>query len=749
MLLRLEKTSTRAAGVHAMRTLMVSNRLPVTIERSASGVRMSLSSGGMATGLRGLHERKGWWWIGWPGSLRDLDDADRVQVEAQLGEQRTVPVWLARSDVTGYYERIANGVLWPLFHYLPEQLPLEISDWETYVRVNGRFADAVAHVHQPGDRVWVHDYHLMLVPEMLRERLPDARIGFFLHVPFPTSEVFRILPFRERLLEGLLGADLIGFHTAAYARHFVASLLRLLGLAARVDRVQVADREVRIGVFPMGIDAACWERRAQTPEITRDVAKLRDTDGCAVILGIDRLDYTKGIPRRLLAFEHLLTRHPSLRERVRLVQLAVPSRIHVKAYRDFRAHIEGLVGRVNGRFGTARWMPIHYLHRSLDQDEIVALYRAADVMVVTPVRDGMNLVAKEFIACRADGDGVLVLSEFTGAAAELAEALHVNPYDIEHTAAVLHRALKLPKDERRNRMEALRRRVLSYDVDRWATSFLGALDQASAQSHPASVAMTDAAGLARIVAALRKAPGHLLLLDYDGTLVPFASVPELAAPDTPLLRLLGRLAQRTNTAVHLVSGRSRATLERWFGALPVWLHAEHGFWSRSPAGVWKEAAAPNLEWMERARSILEDFRARTPGSLIEQKTAALAWHYRMADVEFGLHQANELRLHLRELLSNEPVEILPGEKVIELRPHGVHKGRIVEQALRDLTPGTLVLAMGDDRTDEDMFAALPPDAIAVHVGPAASRAGVRLRGWQAARQLLEQLLPVAEGGNAA
>jgi trehalose 6-phosphate synthase/phosphatase len=614
-----------------------------------------------------------------------------------------------------------------------------ITGWEAYEQVNARFADAVARQYRPGDRIWVHDYQLMLVPDMLRAKIPDARIGFFLHIPFPASEVFRTLPFRERLLRGLLGADLVGFHTAAYARHFLTSLLRLLGLAAHVDRVQVGDREVTIGVFPMGVAADQWGDLAGASEVAQAMERLRGSDGCRLLVGIDRLDYTKGIPRRLLAFERLLETHPELHEHVRLIQLAVPSRTGVAAYREYRKSIEGLVGKVNGRFGTARWAPVHYMHRSIEQHEVVALYRAADVMVVTPLRDGMNLVAKEFVASRTDEGGVLVLSELTGAASELAEALQVNPYDVDHTAETLHRALTLPDDERQERMRALRRRVLSFDVHRWAETFLRALDDAGEKSRPAGVAMTPADDLAHLVATLRAAPVLVLLLDYDGTLVPFAGVPELAIPDPPLRELLERLAQRPNTTVHMVSGRLRATLERWFGPLPLWLHAEHGFWTRSPGGTWQASSTPPQTWRERAAAILEDFRARTPGSLIEQKTAALTWHYRMADPEFGPHQANELRLHLADLLSNEPVEILPGDKVIELRPHGMHKGRVVDAAVRVAPKNAVFLAMGDDRTDEDLFAALPPNGFAVHVGPSTSRAAVRVVDWQAARALLEQL----------
>ncbi|HLK10017.1 MAG TPA: bifunctional alpha,alpha-trehalose-phosphate synthase (UDP-forming)/trehalose-phosphatase [Candidatus Binatia bacterium] len=722
------------------RLLLVANRLPVTVAPGgAQGPLVRRSTGGVATGLRSLHERSGGLWIGWPGRA-DVEPPARAALERRLAELRTVPVWLDPGEARRFYEGFANGVLWPLFHYLLDPMPLHVQGWDAYERVNARFADAVAAHHRPGDLVWVHDYQLMLVPRLVRERLPQARIGYFLHVPFPASEVFRILPARDRLLEGVLGADLIGFHTAAYMRHFASSLLRVLGLATDVDRVEIEGRTVRLGVFPMGIDPARFAALAEDARVAAEVRALRAPGDAALLVGIDRLDYTKGIPRRLLAFEVLLRDHPNLRGRVRLVQVAVPSRTNVGAYQDFRRQVDEMVGRLNGAFGTPRWVPVHYVYRGISERELVALYRAADVMLVTPVRDGMNLVAKEFVAARTDGDGVLVLSEFAGAAAELAEAVLVNPYDVDATADALRRALGLSEDERRARVQALRKRVVRYDVHHWARSFLEALEDASAHRATSTPAATAAGHVARLVGRMRAAERLVLLLDYDGTLVPFAGVPDLATPDEALLSLLRALAARPRTEVHVVSGRSRETMERWLGALPVGLHAEHGFWSRRPGGLWTAPPVPTMEWRERVLAILEHFAARTPGSLVEEKTVSLAWHYRMTEPEFGTRQANELRLHLTELLSNAPVEILPGEKVVEVRPHGMHKGAIVAPILAQASPGTLAVAVGDDRTDEDLFAALPPGALAIHVGPAASRASVRLGGVAEVRRLLRAVV---------
>ena len=725
------------------RVLIVANRLPVTVTPNETGVDVQKSTGGLATGLLRPHEQSGGLWIGWSGAPDDeLSPEHRAELNRQLADMRLVSVPLTGEEVARYYEGFSNGVLWPLFHYLLDQIPLYVQDWEPYAEVNERFAEAVAEQYRPGDLIWVHDYQLLLVPELLRRRLPDARIGFFLHIPFPSEELFRTLPERDHLLRGLLGADLVGFHTPAYLRHFAASLTQILGLTVDIDRVQLTNREVRLGVFPMGVDAESFSAMAQEPGIDAEVRALKGDGHLQLLVGVDRLDYTKGIPRRLLSFERMLERHPELRERVRLVQVAVPSRTNVEAYQEFRSLVDGLVGRINGAFGTPRWVPVHYIYRGLAERELVALYRAADVMVVTPLRDGMNLVAKEFIASRTDGDGVLVLSEFAGASWELPEAVQVNPYDVETTAESLYRALVMDEEERRRRLGPLRARVASYDVHRWAATFLEQLE-AITRRPPESQRAPAGSQAARkeLAERLGEREDLLALLDYDGTLVPYTATPELARPDAPLLELLAALASRPHTEVHVVSGRARETLEHWLGALPISLHAEHGFWSRMPGQTdWTPAGDTGTVWREPALAILRDITARTPGSIIEAKSVALAWHYRMADQESGARRANELRLHLSQLLSNQPVEILAGHKVVEIRPYGIHKGRIIPPLPPERLASTVVLAMGDDRTDEDLFAALPPEAISIKVGPGPTHARFRIDGVHAARSFLQSLV---------
>jgi len=726
------------------RLLLVSNRLPVTARLERGAVIVDRSVGGLATGLRGVHADPDSLWIGWPGDTSRFTDSQRVELERTLDRMRVRSVPLSPGEVNAYYDGFANGVLWPLFHYLLDRVPLEATSWEAYARVNARFADITAEEARAGDTAWVHDYQLCLVPALLRQRRPALRIGFFLHIPFPAAEVFRTLAWRETILEGLLGADVIGFHTAAYRRHFEDAVALVLGHRSKqafapddsgAHSLRVGGRWVRLVVAPMGVDAVGIARSAASVAVNAAAAALR-TPGTALLLGIDRLDYTKGLPRRMLAFERLLEREPALRGTTRLLQIAVPSRERLDAYRQMRRKVEELVGRINGLHTYGSIVPIHYVYRALSEEEVVAHYRAAQVLLVTPLRDGMNLVAKEFVAARTDLDGVLLLSELAGAADELDAAVRVNPYDISGTATAMARALTMPAPERRARMSALRATVGAGDVQAWATAFLAHLAATPGCVGPA--APSPVRRIDDVLATLGAAPRRVLLLDYDGTLVPFAPRPSLAAPDAALLTLLRRLASLPGTAVHLVSGRRRADLEGWFGSLPLGLHAEHGLWSRWPGeATWTMRAVPSDEWKGVVRPTLEAWAERLPGAAIEEKTASLAFHYR----ESGLTEPpEELRRAADEYARWLPVDVLPGNRVLELRARGTSKGSVAT-ALRER--GELegvILALGDDTTDIDLFAALPPDAHTVQVGEVPLPARHRVDGVEAARALLERLL---------
>ena len=427
----------------------------------------------------------------------------------------------------------------------------------------------------------------------------------------------------------------------------------------------------------------------------------------------------------------MLERRPDLRGKLRMVQVAVPSRENVGAYGDFRARVEQTVGAINGRFSTLGNVVIHYLYRGLPQAQLLSLYRAAAVMLVTPLRDGMNLVAKEFTAARTDGDGVLVLSEFAGAAEEMPEALLVNPFDIDGMADAIEQALAMPEAERRARMTQLNARVTHFDVHRWADNFLEALaeDGAVIRHEPPPLLPAE------VVRAVGEAKRLVVLLDYDGTLVRFAPRPELAAPDPELLALLADLAKRPGCSLHIVSGRPHQDLERWFGELPISLHAEHGLFTRVE-GDWQARGSLPEDLRAKVRATLERVVEFTPGSRVEEKAVGFAWHYRQAEPEHGASQARELRLHLRELLIGTPLEVLPGDKVVEVRLRGVHKGVVLRGLIG---PGDLALAIGDDRTDEDLFTALPEDAITVRVGRSPSAARYHLPDVMAVRAMLRTL----------
>jgi trehalose 6-phosphate synthase/phosphatase len=457
--------------------ILVSNRLPVTVRQDGGVMSLQQSGGGLATGLRGAHERRGGVWIGWPGDVAGTQN--RATVDRQLEKISAVAVYLTRREQKAFYEDFSNAAIWPVFHDLIEQLPQDILGWDTYQAVNRKFADAVLANYQKGDVIWVNDYHLMLVPQMVREALPGAIIGFFLHIPFPPPEVFRVLPPRQELLTGLLGADLIGFHTKTYADSFLAAAGPLLAVRTTSTGLRIGRRNIRVGAFPMGIDAEAWQKRARSTAVAKEVlALMQDAGKRKIILGIDRMDYTKGLPRRIHAIERLLQSDPSLASKTRFIQVAFPSRERIESYAGLRRQLNEAVGRINATFGSPRSVPVHLVQRSFSDDEVSALYSAADVMLVTPLRDGMNLVAKEYVASRLHDDGVLVLSEFAGAADELKDAILVNPYNTESVMDAIKAAIAMPLEEQFERMTRLRENVLKKDIHYWTETFLSELTQA-------------------------------------------------------------------------------------------------------------------------------------------------------------------------------------------------------------------------------------------------------------------------------
>ena len=726
------------------RTLLVSNRLPTKARRAADGLTFSPSEGGLATGLNAVFRTGGNLWIGWPGiSLENEAEADVIR--EHLLRDHMAPVFLTAQEVHDYYEGFSNETLWPIFHYFLQYAVFETRYWEAYVAVNRKFAEAVLAHAGPDDTIWVHDYQLLLLPAMLREALPKASIGFFLHIPFPSVELFQLLPWRNELLRGMLGADLIGFHTFGYARHFLAAATTLLGVPTAHQRLEVDGRLVWADTMPMGIDFVHYAHAAMAPGTQAHVAAYRAAlRDARVVLTIDRLDYTKGIAQRLRAFALLLERFPEWRGHVSLIMVVVPSRDQVPHYRALKTEVDELVGNINARYRSMNWNPIHYFYRAMPPDELSALYALADVALVTPLRDGMNLVAKEYLASCTDGRGVLVLSEQAGAARELADALLINPVDLPGMTAALDRALRMPPEEQRQRLRTLRAMVRRYNVHHWTDLFLNRLTYCKMKQDALASDALDAPEITRLQNEWATGRDRLLLLDYDGTLMPFDPDPQRVAPDEELLALLAGLAAQPATRVVIISGRDRATLQEWLGHLPLAFVAEHGVWQRGPEGEWRLPQPLRSDWKHEVYPVLDLFVRRTPGSFVEEKDYSLVWHWRGADEALGRERARELVSHLSFFIASTDLQLLEGNHVIEVKNAGVDKGTAVARFLQDAHPD-FILAFGDDRTDEDTFRALPPPAWTVKVGgAAASQARFYVPAPADVRTVLRALLAAGE-----
>ena len=732
------------------RLFLVSNRLPITMQSTDNGLQVQLSAGGLATGLAGLHKESGGAWIGWPG-MTTSDGQLTAEMHNALAAQDLVGVGLTEDEHLRYYQNLSNQCIWPLFHYFKERMHYTEADWEQYVAINRRFADTVLAQVGDHDTVFVQDFHLMLLPRMLREARPDLRIGFFLHIPFPSSELYRIFPKREELLRGVLGADLIAFHTMGYVRHFRSSVAHVLGIETRTTRILTEGREVQLMAQPLAIDAHLWEpgEAEQEQKIEDYQAYLKEMAGDRrIILGVERLDYTKGIPERMLAFRDLLADDPSIVDRVMMIQIAVPSRAEVSDYTELKDEVDRLAGSINGEFGRPGLQPLHYLYQSVPPHQLRALYRSADVALVTPLRDGLNLVAKEFVASRLEDDGVLLLGESTGAAWELGEALRVNPFDTRDLARQLKSALAMPHEEQVRRMKPMRARIGALDVEGWARNCLDAI-QVSHKESPAPNDL-DEQRLAELSQTWQEshAEGNAIFLDYDGTLREFTAAPLDAKPTPAIHELLERLVQDQQVQPWVVSGRSADLLAEWVGPTGVGLVAEHGAFLRPPG---ETEFVPlfdsgDLHWMEEALSILEEFTAHVPGSRIERKNVGIAWHYREADPILGAWQAKELFQHLAEVFMDQGVQVMRGARVLEVRPAGISKGQALRRILAERsTPPGAILAAGDDHTDESMFRALSEDALTVLVGNRPSAARYRVDSPAAFRDLLTRLtsLPCA------
>ncbi|WP_268225717.1 bifunctional alpha,alpha-trehalose-phosphate synthase (UDP-forming)/trehalose-phosphatase [Sinomicrobium oceani] len=732
------------------KTIIVSNRLPLQISIHNNNLAVNPSVGGLATGMKSVHEGGESLWIGWSGLKEEELDADlKKKVEAAIAQENCAAVGLTGKDLDNFYYGFSNNTLWPMFHYFMEYTTFEGEHWESYKEVNRKFAETVLQHTDDGDTIWVHDYQLLLLPELIKKERPNTSIGFFLHIPFPSYEVFRTLPWREELLNGMLGADLLGFHTYDYERHFLSSVRRILRVDIHFNEISYQGRTLRVDSFPMGIDynkfrnAAIThykKEEAQKSDLQKRLdAHLQSAPGAKMILSIDRLDYTKGIPNRLRAFEYFLDKYPQFREKVRFILLAVPSRSNVPQYQRLKKDTDELVGRINGKFSTVSWTPIWYFYRSMPFENLIDLYTSCEVALITPVRDGMNLVAKEYIATRVDKDGVLVLSEMAGASKEMNEALLINPNNFEQIADTLKKALEMPVEEQIERNTFLQQRLERYSVEKWAKEFMKAL-QATKQQHHVIVSKKITPQIKQqLFDHYKKAKRKLILLDYDGTLVNFTNIPKDARPDEELYHILDTLHEQENTDLVIISGRDRETFTKWFGDRGYTLIVEHGVWLKQKDKDWQALEKLKKDWMNNLKPIIETFVDRTPGTFIEEKNFSLAWHFRKADPELAQNRATELKTVLTSLISNHELSVLEGNKVIEIKSSNVNKGRASSRLLAE-NEYDFIFAIGDDWTDEYMFRELPEEAFTVKVGLKETSARYYVEDTTSVRALLNGFL---------
>jgi len=728
-----------------MRYVIVSNRLPLLFVKDDAGNIVSKEgAGGLVAGIKSYLKAVGaddYVWIGWPGGVFD-DPKDRESVRKLSSQARCIPVFIDEPDYHGFYNGFSNSVIYPLFHYFPNYVNYDQQNWEVYKKVNKAFMDEVLKIARPDDIIWIHDYHLMLLPSMLREGKADARIGFFLHIPFPSYEIFRMLPgtCRKELLNGMLGSDLIGFHTYDYMQEFLTCVSRLLGYENNMGYIEGQDLMLRrVDTFPMGIDFRMMQKMSSDPYVINEKKRLHDTFGDArIIFSIDRLDYTKGILNRLRGYRMLLEKNPQLRGRILLVLTVVPSREDIKEYRNMKIAIDEEVGAINGRFGAIGWTPIVYQYRFIDSNLLIALYDLADIALITPLRDGMNLVAKEYVAAKVDSPGVLILSDMAGAAKELGDAVMVNPYHPEDICTALEKALAMTKEEQMQRIAAMQERIKSYDIMRWGNDFMKELEEVKSMQ-----AQFDLKLLGRneqaLISDYKKSKRALILLDYDGTLVPFTDRPQKAVPKKQVLDLLKSLSHNKKNEIVVISGRDKGTLDKWFGSMDISMVAEHGVLVKERGAEWGALRPLTTSWKSTIMPILKDYANRLPGSYVEEKEFSLAWHYRNAESEFASLRVDELFDNLSKFTSNADINVYKGNKVIEIKNAGVNKG-IATKYFVNKTKPDFIMAMGDDYTDEDTFKVLTKSAYTIRVGMEQSYARYNLHNSAEVLRLLENLL---------
>ncbi|KAK4398279.1 Alpha,alpha-trehalose-phosphate synthase [UDP-forming] 1 [Sesamum angolense] len=702
------------------RLLVVANRLPVSaVRKGEDSWSLEISAGGLVSALLGVKEFEARW-IGWAG-VNVPDEGGKKTLTEALAEKRCIPVFLDEETVHQYYNGYCNNILWPLFHYLglPQEDRLATtrsfqSQFAAYKKANQMFADVVLEHYEEGDVVWCHDYHLMFLPKCLKDYNSGMKVGWFLHTPFPSSEIHRTLPSRSELLRAVLSADLVGFHTYDYARHFVSACTRILGLEGTPDGVEDQGRVTRVAAFPIGIDSGRFIRALEIPEVQENIRELKARfAGRKVMLGVDRLDMIKGIPQKILAFEKFLEENPDWRDKVVLLQIAVPTRTDVPEYQKLTSQVHEIVGRINGRFGTLTAVPIHHLDRSLDFHGLCALYAITDVALVTSLRDGMNLVSYEYVACQDSKKGVLILSEFAGAAQSLgAGAILVNPWNITEVAAAIGQALKMPPEEREKRHRHNFLHVTTHTAQQWAEFFVSELNDTVIEAQQRIRKVPPQLVIGDAVKSYLQSQNRLLILGFNAALTKAVDSPGRRGGDQikemelklhpDVKEPLTMLCNDPTTTVVVLSGSVRSVLDDNFGEFDMWLAAENGMFLRSTKGEWMTTMPEhlNMDWVDNVKHVLQYFTQRTPRSHFELRETSLVWNYKYADVEFGRLQARDMLQHLwTGPISNSSVDIVQGSRSVEVRAVGVTKDEDVFTFFEPELPPDSISASRSKATD--------------------------------------------------
>ncbi len=697
-----------------MTWIIVSNRLPFSKDKKSG--ELVKASGGLVSAIEGINPLHKKTWLG-------IAHEEITQEECnQLKNEEYKPVFISPELYDIYYNKISNGVLWPIFHYEGSLIQFSRREWEKYIEVNRIIAENIALVADEKDLIWIHDFHFFLVPRFLRELRPELKTGFFLHIPFPSSEVFRQLPSRKEILEGVLESDLIGFQDYSYLRHFCNSCKGLLDLDSNMLFIDYKGRKVNLGVFPVSIDTEKFIKASSSKEVNIILEKYKSEKNYKyLLLGVDRLDYIKGIIIRLKAFRELLSLYPDMRGEISLLQVSVPTRQDVTDYIELKTKVEILISEINGEFGKPNYVPIQYLYSSVSFNELVALYKLADAALITSRRDGMNLVALEYIASQdEDNPGVVILSEFTGASSVLSHSIGVNPWDIEGTAHKIYYAVKMEKNEKIFRNKQMQKYLKKYNSSQWAESFTESLQNTTKfKQNKEQKTISFRNKILPEELKIDKENELLVFLDYDGTLVPIQNTPEQAVLSSETFELLKNVLKNEKIHIVIVSGRNGDFLTKQFKDLNISIAAEHGAkFYHTEKKEWHSLVLSDKDsWFPSAEKIMNDYSSRVPGSFVEVKEFGLAWHYRLSPSEFGSYQAKKLKDELETGLANLPVTVLFGNKVVEARVIEANKGFFIKWYLEtEKNKNETIIAIGDDITDEEMFLPLLNIGINIKVG---------------------------------